>query len=91
MSPRNMKVLEIWKVGEIGKVLANRECKKNIKNRKGRRNMEGKENKEGRMLCKVVKGLSQKFEDSFHFILRILTKLILYQKVSLSLSKLRIF
>ncbi len=73
--------------------MGNRECKKNrkiregVENREGREDKEGMGNKEGRgnrkvgKLWKGVKVLSSKFEDIFHFILRILTKLILYKKV----------
>jgi hypothetical protein len=47
-----------------------------VKNREGRENKEDRENKEGRELMERGKGLILKFEDSFHFILRIQTKSI---------------
>ncbi len=63
---RIRKIEKLGKVWKIGKV---EKIKKVWEIRKA-----GK-------LWKGVKVLSSKFEDIFHFILRILTKLILYKKV----------
>jgi len=69
--------------------------KEGVGNREGREDKEGMENREGMEIEKIgkvgeiwkvwklwkgVKGLSTKFEDSFHFIRRILTKLIIVKR-----------